>query len=336
MQDVYAILGVSRTATDEEIAVAYKKRARELHPDHGGDIEKMSILNEAYSMVKTPELRKKYDSSHSFSTTMATWSAAMGKSTVARDFGKKPVHTDPRMKSGTDINVNVEVSMEAFISGATLMTVEYEVENECLECSGTGGTSLETCTTCDGKGKTRVISPMLVDSVVMCTRCHGVGRVPVGTCAVCQGTGRSKKKTKYTFRYKRGTTASIIVGKGNGGAYGGPNGRLLLTFHPKPTDKLSFDGEKFIYEDTIPVEDFILGTHVELEYPGPICMIPVTAGNKYDFTYICENLANTGYQCVVKLHPAVESTPEKIEGPMKTLRDARKDIILEQETNKGQ
>lgn len=331
MQDVYAILGVSRTATDEELHKAYKRKAREMHPDHGGNLDAMAMLNEAYSMVKTPELRKKYDSSHSFSTTMATWSAAMGKSTVARDFGKKPVHSDPRMKSGTDIQVSVEVSMEAFINGASVMTVEYEVENECLECSGTGGTSLEICQACGGKGKTREISPMLVDSVVMCTKCHGVGRVPVGKCSVCGGTGRSKKKTKHTFRYKRGTLAMIVVGKGNGGLYGGPNGRLLLAFHPKETDKLSFDGEKFIYEDTIPVEDFILGTHVEMVYPGPMCMIPVNGGNKYDFTYICENLANTGYQCLIKLRPAVEPDPEKVAEPLKQMREMRKDIILEQE-----
>lgn len=333
MLDAYTVLGVARKATDEEIHAAYKKRARALHPDHGGDLAAMSELNEAYARIKTPELRKKYDSSHSFTSTMATWSAAMGKSTVARDFGKKPEHVDSRMKNGTDVPVSVSVDMGTFLTGTNLMTVEYKVFNECLECSGTGGASLTECPDCLGNGKIRKLSPTNVDSISTCARCHGSGRVPVGECSVCHGSGYTEKTTRYSFRYKKCTLEMKVPGKGNGGMYGGANGNLLLQFKVVPTEKLSFDGEKFIYTDTVPVESFILGTYVEMDYPGPLQMVEVPPGDKYRHVAILENFANTGYQCVANLTPSTETNPEKVAPFMEEMRDSRKDIVSGQENN---
>lgn len=326
MKDVYTILGVTRKSSDEEIQTAYKKRARELHPDHGGSLEQMSELNEAYAKIKTPELRRKYDASHSFSSTMATWSAAMGKSDVAKNFGNSPMSSDPRKVDGTNACVNVEISMETFMKGTPLMTVQYKVEHECLECSGTGGDHLETCPHCHGERNVRTVTNE-GDKVVRCLKCAGTGMVPVGQCVVCNGTGVTGKQVSHSFHYKKGIVDMTVQGKGNGGRYGGKNGNLVMKFHPKATDYLSFDGDRFLYVQRLPVESFILGTTVEVEYPGPLMVKKIPAGSTYRYAETMENFMGLPYPCEFLFTPADEPNPDAIRGIMEELSNHRKDIV---------
>lgn len=326
MKDVYAVIGVPKKASDEEIHAAYKKRARELHPDHGGSLEQMAELNEAYAKIKTPELRRKYDASHSFSSTMATWSAAMGKSDVAKNFGNAPTTSDPRKVDGTDVPVNVEISMETFMKGAPIMTVNYMVEHECLECSGTGGDHLETCPNCHGERNVRTVTNE-GDKVIRCPVCTGTGMVPVGKCAVCGGTGIGGKQVSHSFHYKKGVVDMVVPGKGNGGRYGGRNGNLVMEFHPKATEHLSFDGDKFLYVHNIPVEGFILGHSVEIDYPGPLMVKKIPPGQLYSYRDTVENFMGTGYPCDFIFMPAGEVDPKSIWRSMEELSKARTDIV---------
>lgn len=326
MKDVYTVIGVARKASDEEILAAYKKRARELHPDHGGSPEQMAELNEAYAKIKTPELRRKYDASHSFSSTMATWSAAMGKSSVAKNFGNAPISTDPRKVDGTDAPVNVEIFMEAFVKGAPIMTVQYMVEHECLECSGTGGDHLETCPNCHGERNVRTVTNE-GDKVIRCPVCSGTGMVPVGQCVVCGGTGVSSKQVSHSFHYKKGTVDMVVPGKGNGGRYGGMNGNLVLEFHPKATKHLSFDGDKFIYFHQLPVESFILGTSVEIDYPGPLMVKKIPAGSTYSYKETVENFMGLPYPCDFVFTPADEPAPDAIKGKLEEISKLRMNIV---------
>ena len=326
MADAYSIIGITRKASDEEIQRAYKAKARSLHPDVGGDPAAMAELNEAYAKLKTPELRRKYDAAHSFSGTMATWSAAMGKSTVARDFGKAPVQSDPRKVDGGDITVNVEVTMESFLYGVKLMTVEYDVTHECLECSGTGGETLRTCQVCNGERKIRTIVSDR-DKVSTCPRCSGTGFEPVGTCPVCMGKGITAKKGAHSFRYRKGMVELKVPGKGNGGIHGGKNGNLLLRFNPQPHGGMIFDGERFLYSGHIPVEGFILGQSVELDYPGPLRVFTIPAGNEYRYSAIEEDFLGTGFPCEFTFTPMPEETPDILKWHFKTIRDARTDVV---------
>ena len=326
MKDAYAVIGVPRKATDEEIQAAYKKRARDLHPDHGGSPEQMAELNEAYAKIKTPEKRRKYDASHSFSSTMATWSAAMGKSDVAKNFGNTPVSNDPRKQDGLDVQLNVEVSMETFMRGTPLMTVEYMVEHECLECSGTGGDHLEVCPTCQGARSVRTVTNE-GDYILKCKTCDGTGMVPTGQCAVCGGTGSTSKKVSHSFHYKKGTVDMEVPGKGNGGRYGGMNGNLVMEFHPKATEHLEFDGDKFTYTHRIPVECFILGHSVEIDYPGPLMVKQIPPGNSYEYRETVENFMGLPYPCDFVFLPADEPEPEKMREKFEILSKSRKDVV---------
>lgn len=326
MKDVYVIIGVSRKASDEEIHAVYKKRARDLHPDHGGSPEQMAELNEAYAKIKTPELRRKYDASHSFSSTMATWSAAMGKSDVAKNFGQAPTTSDPRKVDGTDVPVNVEISMETFMKGAPIMTVNYMVEHECLECSGTGGDHLETCPNCHGERNVRTVTNE-GDRVMKCPKCNGAGMVPVGECVVCHGTGMSSKQVSHSFHYKKGVVDMVVPGKGNGGRFGGMNGNLVMEFHPKATEHLSFDGDKFLYIHNIPVEGFILGHAVEIDYPGPLMVKRIPPGQAYGYRETMEKFMGTEYPCEFIFMPADEKDPDAIRGKLEELSKARTDIV---------
>lgn len=335
MKDAYAVIGVSRKATDEEILAAYKKRARELHPDHGGSPEQMAELNEAFSRIKTPELRRKYDASHSFSSTMATWSAAMGKSDVAKNFGNSPVYNDPRKKDGTDVPVNVEITMETFVKGTPIMTVNYMVEHECLECSGTGGDHLETCPDCHGERNVRTVTND-GDRIIRCRKCSGTGMVPVGKCAVCGGTGHTSKQVSHSFHYKKGTVDMVVPGKGNGGSHGGRNGDLVMEFHPKATGRLSFDGDRFQYVHRVPVEDFVLGKAVEIDYPGPLMVKQIPPGREYSYRETVEDFMGLKYPCDFVFLPDGEPEPEKVKPALERLRESRTDIVSGQKRFKNE
>ena len=326
MKDAYAVIGVPRKATDEEIQAAYKKRARDLHPDHGGSPEQMAELNEAYAKINTPEKRRKYDASHSFSSTMATWSAAMGKSDVAKNFGNTPVFSDPRKLDGTDVHLNVSVTMEAFMKGTPLMTVNYMVEHECLECSGTGGEHLETCPACHGERYVRTVTNE-GDYILKCKNCNGTGMVPVGQCVVCGGTGVSSKQISHAFHYKKGTVDMEVPGKGNGGRYGGMNGNLIMEFHPQPTEHLEFDGDRFIYRDRIPVEGFILGKAVEINYPGPLLVKTIPTGCAYSYMERVENFMGLPYPCDFEFLPADEKNIASVKGLFENLSMLRNDVV---------
>lgn len=326
MKDVYAIIGVSRKDSDEEIYSVYKKRARDLHPDHGGSSEQMAELNEAYAKIKTPELRRKYDASHSFSGTMAIWSTAMGKSEVAKNFGKEPTTSDPRKLDGTDVLVNVEISMETFMKGAPFMTVNYMNKHECLECSGTGGNHLEICPNCHGARNVRTVTNE-GDRVMKCPKCNGNGMVPVGECVVCHGTGVFSKQVSHSFHYKKGVVDMVVPGKGNGGRFGGMNGNLVMKFHPMATEHLSFGGDKFQYIHNIPVEGFILGYSVEIDYPGPLMVKRIPPGQAYGYRETMEKFNGTEYPCEFIFMPGDEKDPDAIRMLMEELSEARTDIV---------
>jgi DnaJ-class molecular chaperone len=137
----------------------------------------------------------------------------------------------------------------------------------------------------------------------------------------------SSKQVSHSFHYKKGVVDMVVPGKGNGGRFGGMNGNLVMEFHPKATEHLSFDGDKFLYIHHIPVEGFILGHAVEIDYPGPLMVKRIPPGQTYGYRETMEKFMGTEYPCEFIFMPADEKDPDVIRGKLEELSKARTDIV---------
>ena len=325
MIDAYGILGVSPTAPDEEIHKAYKALSRKYHPDHGGNPDDMARLNEAYALVKTPELRQKYVSGNEFTVKFKWMESIFGKSDVAANFGKPPAD-DRCGERGSDIEITENVPLEAFIFGQYGHEVRYTKTGECLQCSGIGGEKSVNCPRCGATGKI-----VFRRKEKRCPKCDGKGTVVSGECQVCHGTGSTERECNYSFDITPGMTEKVAVGKGNDGLKGGPNGDLRISINPLPDEGrgmeafMSPDGFPFIsFSRRVHPEDFILGTTLDFDVYGRLLVVDVPRGT-YDFAYSypVDNLLGTGIRAMVNVELAPEDSWEALEGRYRDLREAR-------------
>ena len=325
MIDAYGILGVSPSAPDEEIHRAYKELSRKYHPDHGGDPDDMARLNEAYALVKTPELRAKYVNGNEFAVKFKWMEKVFGKSNVAADFGKPPVD-DRCGERGSDIDITVNVPLEMFIFGHFGHEVTYEKTCECLQCSGLGGEKQVNCPRCGATGKI-----VFRKKEKECPKCHGRGHVLSGECPACHGEGHTSRECTYTFDLTPGLTTKTAVGKGNEGLKGGPNGDLVININPLPDEErgmeayLSPEGFPFVnIVRRVHPEDFILGCTLDFDIYGRLLVVDVPPGTlDFYYCYPVENLFGTGLKAMVNVELAPEEPGEWLEGAYSALRQAR-------------
>lgn len=197
--DYYKTLGVSRTASQDEIKKAYRKLAREHHPDVGGDEEKFKKINEAYSVLGDPGQRSAYDNrgrgTHpGFGPNMNSWEEVFGDffRNMSRRHAAGPT-------SDKDVRFNIGVNLEQIKRGAT-QTIRYRKNVVCTPCSGKGGTKPERCMTCGGTG---FVSRYNRHGTVIrspCSECRGQGIVFETICGYCHGGGIVTKEESVTVK----------------------------------------------------------------------------------------------------------------------------------------
>src|SRR5438552_181468 len=245
----YEILGVPKGASAEEIKKAYRKLAREFHPDRNpGDAsaeEKFKEVQHAYDVLSDDDKRKQYDR---FGTQNGRGGGA-GPQNVNFDFGDFNVgdlgdifgglfggraqqRTRRQPARGSDVEAQVHLSFEDSLSGAEAK-VPVELTVACRDCGGTGaqpGTAPVICPECNGRG-VKAESQGLFALSQPCPRCRGNGTVIEKPCPKCLGSGRERRIKTYTVKIKPGVkdgTRIRLKGKGEPGANGGPYGDLIV------------------------------------------------------------------------------------------------------------
>lgn len=289
-RDYYEVLGVGKNATDEEIKRAYRKKAKECHPDlHPDDkeaVERFKELNEANEVLSDPDRRARYDQ---FGFEDPTAGMGGGNPFSGFDFGGVGDIFDQLFNGGmggrgtrrqgpvqgNDLRYELRITFEEAAKGCQKSFEIYRNEL-CGSCQGTGakpGTSPVTCPTCQGTGQMRQSSGWMT-MMRTCSACGGTGKVIKDKCPECAGSGRVRKKRTVTVKVPAGIDNGqtiIMNGQGEPGMRGGANGDLYIVVGVKPHKLFRREGYNLLLDFPVSFVTAALGGDVEVPtLSGPI------------------------------------------------------------------
>ncbi len=289
-RDYYEVLGVQKGASEDEIKKAYRKLAKQYHPDlNPGDKNaeaKFKEANEAYEVLSDSGKRARYDQFGHAGVDPNFGGGAGGGSPFQGggfDFtdifdsffggfggGRRQNPNAPRQ--GSDVQATVAISFEEAAKGCK-KTVEYQQIETCSDCHGTGaaaGTTPKTCPSCNGSGQVRINqrTPFgVVQSTQTCDRCRGTGKLIETPCKTCDGKGRVRRKKSVEVSIPAGIDDEQVLnvgGRGNAGANGGPNGDLHVYVSVRPHPIFQRRGTDVWCEMPVTFTQAALGADVEV------------------------------------------------------------------------
>lgn len=291
-RDYYEVLGVTKTASDEEIKRAFRKLAKQYHPDNKqtGDEAKFKEVGEAYAILSDPNKRRQYDQfGHQAFTNNggANYSGFNAEdidlSDIINDifggsfsgfsgfsgFGGSARSNSKRPRKGEDSLVTVSLTFLEAVFGCK-KTISLELNDKCKKCDGAGGFRETTCPTCGGQG--RVISEQrslfgVFQTQTTCIECGGSGHTFKEVCPECNGKGnvRTKKEIEVTIPEGVDTGYQLrISGKGSSGFNGGPNGDIYLEFKVHEHGLFEREDEDIILHVPLTITEAILGCKKEI------------------------------------------------------------------------
>ena len=291
-RDYYEVLGVSKTAADADIKKAYRKLAKENHPDlHPGDQAaeaRFKEINEAYEILSNSDKRSRYDQ-FGFAGVDPNYGAGGfggGGFEGGFDFGDLGdifgsffgggfgggARTRNGPQRGESLRMGVTVSFEEAAFGCEREVTVERVE-QCGTCKGTGaapGTSPETCTACGGTGtvQQRRQTPMGVFATTgPCPKCGGKGKIVASPCKDCGGSGQVRKKKTIKISVPAGIDDGQIIslrGQGNAGKNGGPAGDLQIVVTVRPHQLFRREGTDVFCDAPITFTQAVLGGELEI------------------------------------------------------------------------
>ena len=297
-KDYYDVLGVSKDATAQEIKSAFRKKAKEFHPDLNKDNpdaeSKFKEAQEAYDVLSDDNKRKMYDQfGHAGVNSGAgggpggfggfgggfdaggfdfgdIFDTFFGGSTGGfGGFGNMGGHSRSRATQGSDVLMRMELSFKEAIYGCE-KKFTIEVVDDCDECNGEGGFDSKTCSTCHGQGTVTTQQNTILGSFMSkttCPDCHGAGKTFKKKCTECSGSGKVRKNKKITINIPEGIQTGDrqrVSGKGNPGTNGGPNGDLYIEFIVDEHEYFVRDQDDIYLEVPLTITEAVLGCKKEI------------------------------------------------------------------------
>jgi molecular chaperone DnaJ len=292
MADYYELLGVSRSATADEIKKAYRQRAREFHPDANPDdasaAEQFKKIAQAYQVLSDDQQRARYDRygeagvggagggpsaedlfGGGLGDIFETFFGGGGASPFGGGRSRGP-SGPPR---GQDIEVIADISFEQAVFGDEI-DVSLKLPTRCGDCDGSGageGTQPVTCSDCGGSGQVQRVRQSLLGQMVTaspCSRCGGLGQIVTTPCATCRGEGRVTSDKSYQVDVPAGVDSGStlrLTGRGAVGPRGGASGDLYVHLRVAPHERFVRDDHDLVTEVPISIAQAALGTQIELE-----------------------------------------------------------------------
>ena len=315
-RDYYEVLGVSKTATADEIKKAYRKMAIKYHPDKNpGDKEaeeKFKEAAEAYDVLSNADKRAKYDQFGHSMGPQGFGGADFGGGFHAGGFTMEDIFSQfgdifggrfsnmggfgsaagqrrqPRQRRGSDLRIRVKLTLEEIANGAS-KNLKIPTFVPCEHCKGTGaadGTAFATCNTCHGTGT--VIEQVqrffgVQQERVTCPTCEGSGKVITERCKYCNGEGVVRRDEQVAFNIPAGVSDGMTLtvrGKGNAPRHGGVRGNLLVVIEELKDPELIRDGNDIIYNLMLDLPTAILGGSVEVPTIGGRARLKIAPGTQ--------------------------------------------------------
>ena len=301
-RDYYEVLGVARSASDQEIKSAYRKLALKHHPDRNpGDTqaeERFKEAAEAYAVLADAQKRAAYDRFGHAGVAAGAGAAGFDPSIFADFsdifgnlgdfFGFGDIFGGARRRGGpqrgADLRYDLEISFEESARGSET-TIQIPREETCETCGGTGaapGTSPETCSQCKGRGQVRFQQGFLTIARP-CPACHGSGRVITRPCTSCRGAGRTTKDRRITVKIPAGIANGQrlrLYGEGEHGAAGGPPGDLYVVIHVQEHRFFHREEDDLYCEVPVNFPTLALGGEIEVPTLDGKHQIAVPAGTQ--------------------------------------------------------
>src|SRR5256885_6696994 len=286
-RDYYEVLGVGRTATEQELKSAYRRLAHQHHPDKNqGDPQaedKFKEAAEAYAVLSDPDQRQRYDRfGHAgvSSAAGAAWGAPGfgGIEDILGDLfgfgdvfsaGARSGSRRSAQQRGADLRYDLEISLEQAAEGMTAQLPIPKLET-CEACDGSGaapGTKPETCRTCEGSGQIR-FQQGFFSVARTCSACRGAGKVINSPCAKCRGAGRVEREKSIEVKIPAGVETGSrlrLQSEGESGAYGGPAGDLYVVIHVAEHEQFERQGNNLYASVPITFAQAALGSEVQVK-----------------------------------------------------------------------
>jgi molecular chaperone DnaJ len=300
-ESLYETLGVAKNASADELKKAYRKLARQYHPDRNpGDDEseaKFKEVQQAYDVLSDPEKRKQYD-------TFGSANGRPGAGPTNVDFGDFDLGDifgglfggaggrggrggrpqQQRGQRGSDVEVEVRISFEDSLKGLQT-TVPVTLELACHTCHGTGaapGTAPKRCPVCEGTGVVAT-SQGLFALQQPCPNCRGNGTIVDTPCPTCHGSGRERRTKRYTVRIPAGVkdgTKIKLKGKGEAGWGGAPAGDLFVVTRVEPSKLYERRGDDLVLDVPVTFGEAAMGATVEIPTPDGRVSLKIPSGSQ--------------------------------------------------------
>lgn len=282
-RDYYEVLGVSKSATKEEIKKAYRKLSKKYHPDINKEAdaaEKFKEIKEAYEVLSDDQKKAHYDQ---FGHTDPNQGfGGFGGADFGGGFGFEDIFSsifgggrrrDPNApRQGADLQYTMTLSFEEAVFGKET-TIDIPREETCDTCHGSGakpGSKVETCSHCQGAGQVSVEQNTPFGRIVnrrACHHCNGKGKIVREKCGTCHGAGQVNKNKKINVKIPAGVDDGQqlrVSGQGEPGFNGGPAGDLYVVFHVRPHEFFERDGDDIYCEMPLTFAQAALGAEIEV------------------------------------------------------------------------
>lgn len=305
-QDLYEILGVPKSASTDEIKKAYRKLAKEWHPDkHKGDSaaeEKFKLINNAYETLSDSQKRAQYDqfgSTDGFNgfpgggdqsqySNFGGFNMGDIFETFFGGAGGMNFGGAQQTEQGRDLEMGISITFEEACFGTDKNVVLARLA-PCSKCNGSGGepgSKVEGCPTCDGAGQVRKVQNTILGQVMTsqaCRDCNGSGKKISVRCSECQGEGRKRKQENITIHVPAGIDNGESLRMRNYGEasrFSKAVGDLYLHVEITPSKEFSRKGYDIYSEYSLPVTTAVLGSNVDIKTIHGITVLKIPAGTQ--------------------------------------------------------
>ncbi len=311
MADYYELLGVQKTASEDEIKKAFHKLAHKHHPDKGGDEKKFKEINEAYQVLSDKQKRSQYDqygrvfdqngAGPDMSGFNWAWGNGQGGENIEFDVGdifeqffgggfdggRRSNKKDS--KKGKDIQVDIEINLERVLK-ESIEKINLAKLITCQRCGGNGAepnTNIKECFSCRGTGQVQQIKKTMFGSftnLATCPECRGEGTIPEKPCNVCRGEGRIKGQEIIDIQIPAGIDTNQVIkieGKGEAGKKGAKSGNLFVRIFIKQHPVFERKVDDLFCQTEINFSQAVLGDEIEMKtLEGTNILLQVPAGTE--------------------------------------------------------